>query len=315
MDVTVTQSAVTSVDVGLSVLGVVSGTLVDGETNPQRLMAGGHITLSSGNVTLRTSTDAAGAYRFDGVPEGRFVISGFDFDSGRSTPSPPLELVLTSTIQELTNIKLTLEPTASLDVHVFLPNDTGGAGVAAPLVAVTVQQDDRYSREQQGPGSGLTFPKLFAKARFHVTATELGGGSRTTKGDGAFASGANSGTIALTFPASGTVQVTVASDDPNAAALIASSKVTIVTPTQGLVLFPDANGNITANGVQLGSVSATAVSQGLSASASGTLSSRSVPLHLTLMLGHRITMAGHVEAEAGAGQPAVHARVIAVVSS
>jgi hypothetical protein len=311
---TVTQSAITSVDIGLSVLGVVSGTLVDGETNPERLIAGGHITLTSGNVTLRTSTDAAGAYRFDGVPEGHFLISGFDFDSGRSTQSP-LDFVLTSTIQELTNIKLTLEPTASLDVHVFLPNDTGGAGAAAPLVDVTVQQDDRYNREQQGPGSGLTFPKLFAKARFHVVAAELGGESRTTKADGGFATGATSGSIDLMFPTSGTVQVTVASDDPNAAALIASAKVSIVTSTQGLILFPDANGNITATGLQLGSVSATAVSQGLSASASGTLSSRSVPLHLTLMLGRRITMAGHVEAEAGVGQPAVHARVIAAVSS
>jgi hypothetical protein len=74
-------------------------------------------------------------------------------------------------------------------VNVFLPNDTGGAGAAAPLVDITVQQDDRYGREQQGPGSGLTFPKLFAKARFHVTAAELGGESRTTKADGVFATG------------------------------------------------------------------------------------------------------------------------------
>jgi len=312
---TVTQSAVTSVDVGLSVLGVVSGTLVDGETTPERLIAGGHITLISGNTTLRTSTDSAGTYRFDGVPEGRFSISGFDFDSGRSTPLPPQEFVLSSTIQELTNVKLTLEPTASLDVHVFLPNDAGGPGAAAPLADVTVGQGIRYSREQQGPGSGLTFPKLFAKAPFHVTATELGGESRTTQGDGSFANGATTGSISLTFPTSGTVQVTVASDDPNAASLIASSTVTIVTTAQALTLFPDSNGNITVTGVGLGSVSATAVSQGLSASASGTLGSRSVPLHLTLMLGRRISMAGHVEAEAGTGQPSVHTRVVAAVTS
>jgi hypothetical protein len=312
---TVTQGAVTSVDIGLSVLGVVSGTLVDGETNPERPIAGGHITLISGNTALRTSTDGAGAYRFDGVPEGRFSISGFDFDSGRSTPLPAAEFVLSSTIQELTNVKLTLEPTASLDVHVFLPNDAGGPGAAAPLVDVTVGQGSRYSREQQGPGSGLTFPKLFAKAPFHVAATELGGESRTTQADGTFANGATTGSIALTFPASGAVQVTVASDDPNAASLIASSKVTIVTSTQALTLFPDASGNITVTGVQLGSVSATAVSQGLSASASGTLASRTIPLHLTLMLGRRITMTGHVEAEAGIGQPSVHTRVVAAVSS
>lgn len=193
------------------------------------------------------------------------------------------------------------------------PSEKGAE--AAPLVDLSVGQGGRYSREQQGPGSGLTFPKLFAKAAFHVTATELGGESRTTQADGSFANGATSGTIALTFPASGTVQVTVASDDPNAASLIASSTVTIVTPTRALTLFPGANGNITATGVQLGSVSATAVSQGLSASAGGTLSSRSVPLRLTLMLGRRITMAGHVEAEAGVGQPSVHTRVVAIINS
>jgi hypothetical protein len=54
----------------------------------------------------------------------------FDFDSGRSTASPPLERVLTSTIQELTNVKLTLEPAASLDVHVFLPNDASSSRAA-----------------------------------------------------------------------------------------------------------------------------------------------------------------------------------------
>jgi hypothetical protein len=81
-------------------------------------------------------------------------------------------------------VKLTLEPTASLDVHVFLPNDAGAAGAAAPLVDVDVAQGNRYHREQQGPGSGLTFPKLFAKAGFHVEATELGGEGRTITGDG-----------------------------------------------------------------------------------------------------------------------------------
>jgi hypothetical protein len=39
------------------------------------------------------------------------------------------DLILTSTVQELPDVKLTLEPTGSLDVHVFLPNDTGGQGV------------------------------------------------------------------------------------------------------------------------------------------------------------------------------------------
>src|SRR5947209_1190376 len=83
---TVTQSAVTAVDVRLSVLGVVSGTLVDAEGSPERLVAGGHITLVSGNVTLRTSTDAAGAYRFDGVPEGHFILTGFHFDRDGARP-------------------------------------------------------------------------------------------------------------------------------------------------------------------------------------------------------------------------------------
>jgi hypothetical protein len=158
---TVTQGAVTSVDVGLSVLGVVSGTLVDGETSPERLIAGGHITLVSGNVTLRTSTDAAGAYRFDGVPEGHFLISGFDFDNGRSTSSLDFVLEHDPGADEH-------QPDARADRVAgrarFPAERCRPPGAAALLVGVTVQQDDRYGREQQGPGSALTFPKLFAKA-------------------------------------------------------------------------------------------------------------------------------------------------------
>ena len=59
--------------------------LVDSETNPERPIPGGHITLASGNVVLRTTADDAGSYRFDSVPEGHLFFSGFDFESGRST--------------------------------------------------------------------------------------------------------------------------------------------------------------------------------------------------------------------------------------
>jgi hypothetical protein len=311
--IVVTQGSITSVDIGLIVLGVVSGSLVDTESAPERAIAGGHITLQSGYLTLRSTTDAAGNFRFDGVPEGAFTVEGYDFDSGRST-APPLHFTLTSTIQELTGIKLTLEPTASLTVQVYLPNDAGGPGVAAPLVDAVVRQS-HYQREQQGSGSGLVFPKLFAKASYQVTAKELGGEERTADAEGTFAAGASSGTVALTFKSSGTVQVTVTSDDPAAATLIASARVTISSAGKTLTLFPDANGNITASGLALGSVSATATSQGLSASASGILASRSTPLHLTLSLGRRITMAGHVEAEAGVGQPSVNTRVLVQISS
>jgi hypothetical protein len=309
----VTQRALTSVDIGLTVLGVVAGTLVDTETTPERLVAGGHVTLETSNVTLRSTTDAAGNYRFDGVPEGAFHLSGYDFDSGRSTIASP-QFVLTSTIQELTGIKLTLEPTASLNVQVFLPDDAGGPGAAAPLVDVAVTQAPGYSREQQGPGSGLTFPKLRATTSFDVKALEMGGEERSVQTTGTFAAGATSATLALTFKTSGTVQITVRSDDPNAASLIASSSITIFGGKK-LTLFPDASGNVTATGIPLGPVSAMVVSQGLSASASGTLASRSVPLHLTLTLGRRIAMTGHVEAEAGSGQPSVNTKILAQIAS
>ncbi|MEA2163765.1 MAG: large repetitive protein [Thermoanaerobaculia bacterium] len=310
----VTQGALTSVDVGLTVLGVVSGVLVDTEASPERLIVGGHVTLQSGYLQTRTTTDASGNFRFDGVPEGPFRIQGYDFDSGRST-IPPLDLTLTSTIQELTGIRLTLEPTATLNVQVYLPNDSGGAGAAAPLVDAVVRQSSGYSREQQGSGSGLAFPRMLAKSRFDVSVKELGGEERTVEGSGGFANGATSGTIALTFATSGSVQVTVTSDDPASASLISSAKVTISSAGRSLTLFPDASGNVSATGLSLGTVWATAVSQGLSASASGTLASRSTPLHLTLSLGRRITMAGHVEAEAGVGQPSVNTRVLVQISS
>lgn len=309
----VTQGALTSVDIGLTVLGVVSGTLVDTEATPERPVIGGHITLETSNVTLRTTTDATGNYRFDGVPEGAFHLSGYDFDSGRSTVAGP-QFVLTSTIEELTGIKLTLEPTASLNVQVFLPNDAGAPGSAAPLVDVAVTQAPSYSREQQGPGSGLAFPKLRATASFNVKALEMGGEERSVQTTGTFAAGATSGTVALTFQTTGTLQITVRSDDPNAASLIASSSITIFGGKK-LTLFPDASGNVTATGIPLGPVSASVVSQGLSASASGTLASRSVPLHLTLTLARRITMAGHVEAEAGSGQPSADTKILAQILS
>ena len=310
----VAQGALTSVDVGLTVLGVVSGVLVDTEASPERPIAGGHVTLQSSYLQTRTTTDASGNFRFDGVPEGPFRIQGYDFDSGRSTV-PPLDLTLTSTIQELTGIRLTLEPTATLNVQVYLPNDSGGAGAPAPLVDAVVKQSSGYSREQQGSGSGLSFPRMLAKSRFDVNVKELGGEERTVEGSGAFANGATSGTIALTFATSGSVQVTVTSDDPASASLIASAKVTISSAGRTFTLFPDANGNVSASGLPLGTVWATAVSQGLSASASGILASRSTPLHLTLSLGRRITMTGHVEAEAGVGQPSVNTRVLVQISS
>jgi len=122
----VTQGNVTSADVGLSVLGILSGSLVDGETNPERPIPGGHITLASGNVTLRTTADDAGNYRFDGVPEGHFFVSGFDFESGRSTAAPPLEFILTSTIQELTNIKLTRRGSLTVGGEPFESADRQG---------------------------------------------------------------------------------------------------------------------------------------------------------------------------------------------
>ncbi|MGH7488916.1 MAG: carboxypeptidase regulatory-like domain-containing protein, partial [bacterium] len=175
---TVSQGALTSVDIGLSVLGVVSGSLVDTESTPERPIAGGHITLSSGSITTRTTTDGSGNFRFDGVPEGHFTISGFDFESGRSTTTSP-DFILTSTIQELDGIKLTLEPTASLSVQVFLPNDAGGPGAPAPLVDVIVAQDSGYHREQQRPGSGIVLPKPFAKGGSASSPGELGGEERS----------------------------------------------------------------------------------------------------------------------------------------
>ena len=73
-----------------------------------------------------------------------------------------------------------------------------------PLVDVDVTQAQGdaflYRREQQGSGSGLTFPKLFAGAPFRVKATELGGESRTVQANGSFANGATRGSINLTFP-------------------------------------------------------------------------------------------------------------------
>ena len=306
----VVDQQTTNVSVLLSIRGAVSGTLQDPESEPiaNGPVRGAPITLRTGAITTRASTDGTGAFEFLGIPEGGFTVEGVDPDSGRFAPSPS-GLFINSLFQESRNIKLFLEQTATLHVKAYLPDDAGNAGVLAPLVNVKVTQPN-YSREQQG--NDLDFRKMFAGQGYTAVITELGGENRVVEKQGGFG-GALTGNLTVVFPTSGSVQVTVrdSHDQP-----VANASVTINGGGKSVNLFTGANGVVAMSGFALNvPVSAQATKDGLSASAGGTPVSHSTPLLLNLNLGDTISIGGFVEAENGIGVPSVGTRVLATITS
>ena len=279
------------VQVVLDLLGRVAGNVVDGDVTPPPRVRGAPVFLY-GSLSSISSTDGAGEFQFNGVPEGTFRLEALDLDSGRRAFSTG-NLFISKLFPERTGIQLALERTATLNVKVYLPDDLGNAGALAPLVDVKVMQSN-YSREQQG--NDLNFAKMFARTGYHVEAKELGGEERSARLDGAFAPDAFTGTASLVFATAGTVEVRVSASDP---ALIAGAHVSIGSVTRGYTVFTDATGVVRVPGVSLGPISVQVTSSNLSASGGGNLVSHSTPLVINVTLGSRATVDGYVDAEAG----------------
>ncbi|HXG59335.1 MAG TPA: carboxypeptidase regulatory-like domain-containing protein [Thermoanaerobaculia bacterium] len=315
-DFSVNRDLETAVQVTLDFLGEVKGTLVDADSATPLPVIGAPVKLNSGTLQTQASTSGSGAFAFIGVPEGRFSLEAIDLDSGRTARSdddPQLRDVtfidrLTAPRRDLPPLKL--EKTAKLNVKVYLPNDTGGAGVLAPLVNVKVTQP-RYSRESQS--SDAAFEKMFARDRFTVVATEIGGENRTARLDGQFAAGTYEGQVSLVFAQSGTVQVTVRNADGTPAT---DAQVTIGAPNRTATLYTPNSGVVSVSGLALGSISVQAVKGSFAVSTGGKLESRSTPLALTVTLGNNtVSLRGFVEAEEGTGLPSAGTRVMATVNS
>jgi hypothetical protein len=308
----VTRDAETNVRVSLTFIGTVAGTIVDADNDPPTPVVGAAVFLrGSSGLDVRASTDSTGHYVFNAVPEGRFSIAAMDIVSGRQVTTGN-DYELSTLVQNLTIAPLSIERGGTINLTVSLPNDAGAAGEIAPLVDVTVSQATSYQREQQGSGS-MVFNKLFTSHRFNINVRELGGEQRVMNVVNAtFAAGTRETNIALVFPATGSVEVTVLGENEQ------PMRGVVVIVSDGfrtLTAFSNDNGIARFDGVPLHHVVVRATSGNISASDGGTLASRSTPLTFRLHLGNRISVAGKVFAEEGVNVPSVGTSVIATVSS
>jgi len=295
----------------LELRGTVSGSVSDPESEPtpDAAVKGAPVQLDSRAITTRASTDSDGKFEFLGVPEGDFRLTAFDLDSGR-IGNGPAGLFISSLITEQKNIQIALERFGSLNVKAYLPNDAGGPGQLAPLVdvALTIKYSQFGSvfttRGAQGPGD-VTFRRLLPRW-YDVTVRELGGEYRTARTSGTFDTLSKSASVV--FPQSGSVEVTVVDGTGH---FVGDALVDI----NGRKLYTPASGIVTLSGLPLGWISVYARKDNVSASAGGNLATRAEPLRLTLNLGSRIVVAGHVEAETGIGVPSIGTRVLMNVTS
>ena len=125
-----------SVDVVLEFSGSVDGTLTDPE-DAGRGVPGASVTLTEESFQTRASTDIDGNFIFQGVREGQFKLEAKDtLTNRRATATRNLTQADPSP-----TVDLQLEPTETLHVSVYLPNDAGGnSNVLAPLVSLDVRQ-------------------------------------------------------------------------------------------------------------------------------------------------------------------------------
>jgi len=292
--------------------GTVSGVVHDPEAIPAEApVVGAPVSLRELGFGTRASTDGNGAFTFLGVPEGTFTVDAIDPDTGRTTQSETN--FINGDFPERTTIVLELARTAQLDVKAYLPDDAGHPSTLAPLVAITVNQSSDppfvYTRALQG--NDLTFVKMDPSKGYLVTAQEIGGEGRTVSTKGSFG-GALTGNVSLTFPTSGTVNVKVqdAAGHP-----VSNALVTINGGAKTATVYTDATGSVSLSGFPLGPITVQATNTVVSASASGSLGSHSIPLSFILNLGASTSVTGHVDAEATNGAPSVGTRVLLSATS
>jgi Bacterial Ig-like domain/F5/8 type C domain len=316
---TVFDGETSSVAVHLEFRGIVSGTLIDPESEPvaNAPSKGTPVTLSATGVRTADSTDGNGAFEFLGVPEGNFTLLAQEIGTFRKATGPT-GLFISKLVPERRNIQLELERTGTLTVNVYLPNDTGGAGELAPLAEVTVWQGNMiygpvpYYRGLQG--NPVTFRKLLRGMSYNIEVRELGGESRFIKSGGSFGKDEFTKTHNVVLQTSGTVEVQVvdANDKP-----VEDARVRIHARNMNVrTLYTPASGIVTLPGVPLpGWVSVDAAKDNVTASAGGNLANRTQPLKLKLNLGTYAAAEGFVDAENGLGIPSAGTRVILSATS
>src|SRR5262249_36282094 len=123
-----------------------------------------------------------------------------------------------STANRQVTVPLHLEPTSTLTVKVFLPNDSGASsGVLAPNVEIDVAQGapgGPYHRTSQINGD--TFPGMVRNVGFRVSIREIGGLNRTYSTGDSFSDTTAAKEIDVTLSATGNVIVHVQQGSPAA---------------------------------------------------------------------------------------------------
>jgi len=312
----VNKNQTTAVPITLTFSGEVMGTLVDPQNN-NAAVPGSNVTLFGTFIhdfyQTRDTTAADGSFDFKGVREGNFTLEARDPNSIRMARGAGL----VSAVFPTATIPLTLEPTSTLTVKAFLPNDAGGnSGVLAPLVNIDVTQTSlggQYLRSSQT--NGAQFPGLVRAVTgtvgVYVVVHELGGLARVISTSTSFDANTAAKELDLVFSATGTVNVTVQAGSP--AAPMANVQVSASSGGSGRSAYTDANGFVSLSGLPLGNVSIQATSQGtspLSGSTSVSLNSQTTPATASILLGSYDSVTGKVFAEGTGSLPSAGTRVL-----
>ncbi|HEV8658657.1 MAG TPA: Ig-like domain-containing protein, partial [Thermoanaerobaculia bacterium] len=300
----VQRDLVSQLRILLEFSGRVDGTFTDPESVPAgRAIPGATVTLSGSSYQSRSSTSTIGAFTFDGVREGFFTLDAKDTDSNRRAKASHT----LSAADPHPIVNLELERTETLNLSVYLPDDTGAVSgvLGGPVSIDVVQRGGDFVRSAQG--NPIVMPKLLAAEMYEIAVQEIGGLQRQLWFSGRFPKGTAADPVKLVYPAYGAVEVTVTQGGAPAS----GAKVTISGVGTSATLFTDATGKVVAGGIRLGNISAQAVSfdGGFSGSASGTLDRQSVTARLAIDLGAYAGVSGLVESEAGG--PSVGTRVLA----
>ena len=298
--ITVVRDQTTQQQITLLYSGAVDGTLVDPQ-NDNKGVPGANITLFGAGYQTRTTTLDGGAFTFIGVREGSIDLIARDPLSIRRAVK---RNILVNSAIGTTHVPMTLEPTSTLTVKAYLPNDTGGnSGILAPLVNIDVTQNapgGKYLRTSQT--NGAQFPGLVRDGvSIGVGVQELGGRNRFVYRTTSFGSAEATKEINdIVFPAFGSVVVHV-QQDPGPTP-VANVFVTVYSGGVSANGYTDSNGNITLTNLPLGGVSVQASTLGahpLTGATSVSLGSQSTPAQATITIGSYKGIAGFVEAEQG----------------
>ncbi|HET8772701.1 MAG TPA: carboxypeptidase regulatory-like domain-containing protein, partial [Thermoanaerobaculia bacterium] len=296
----------TSVRIDLEFSGGVTGKLIDPEAG-DRGIPGAHVSLQASTYDTRTTTGTLGDFLFEGVREGLFSLTAKDtLTNRRASASRAL-----TQADPRPDVTLELEPTETLHIAVYEPNDTGGiSNVLVPLVEATVTQrcgstGCDYLRAAQG--NPLQFHGALEQAPYSVELKEIGGQHRELQATASFPTGTAANPLKLVFPAYGNVEVRVT----QANAPVGNARVTVAGGGTSATLYTDTTGVALATGIGLGTISvqASTLDGAFSGSATATLSSQSTKVVVTISLCAFAGVTGSVLAETGG--PSANTRVVA----